>query len=1017
MKQLSILLFSILFSNCLTSQITNLEDAQGLDAGIYTFNFGEEDFDAYVDGDGWMLWLQYHHEGGTNPPLDVKDNGDNLPIYDDSPLGTDNSNDPSKWGHGSQSMAASIPDEKLLLRWQGETSDHDRIIHFESPVLGRFQSDDEPTFYPEIIDNKRLLDDHTAFLPTTSTGGTQAVFSDEALTSGSFWHFGKRRWDIGDGGRWNVDNNKNSDGSSITFEYNTIHRVWVKAGELEPEAPIISQLQALKDHINNVTILSNNDLEKIGNDISVFPDDFSSDENLINLAFVVIDDYDSEVGPLFTTSNTINGFSRTPIISPDFALQRTMLALQQVLFDFTFTPEVFDQFPQFIDGRRFESCVTFPGDVDAPSIPSTSITTIRGDFADPVGRNPIIGSSLGFDYAYRPTGLYLAPGSIVTVEVPTSLINKGFQIQVGAHSWDFGVKPNYRRLDRISKQFDINSTSIEVFNPLGGAIGIIVPLLADEGLVDISITNAVEVPFFSLKDFHETVDFDAELDKPGPWAIFETDNVLYSIPKHNIIPGEHDLKAALQEWDIALKAINEVMGRPLTSDRHDLFLISDRYIRAGAFSIGYPMVNRSTQYHIVPSTAYYIDGPLSSLWVLFHEHGHQLQISKFEGEVEALVNFPYVMAKSYGLGEDLDEAMKYSVLPETYDLDNTAIHRMISETFGSERNGTNSEMNEIRYQHRGYGHYTEIANLFSWCALKSFFEQEEIDFENGIDWGVNDQDTDDRIRRMSIAAGTDLRPLFHVFGILPDNPEELAAELAANDLVPSQILYERLQNYLDLIPANTSEFLDHALTVYPNLISDGPNGNMNFGVGWHYQKSLTYNETEANEISTILQSIIDTYYPNGEPSVDTNPIMIEEPYNGIDDDCDPLTLDDDLDQDGFPLAEDCDDENAVINPDAEEIPNNGIDEDCDGQDGVTATHEIANVEIKIFPNPVRDVLNISVNGKLNFQANLYNMKGKLIMSELNSNRMDLKSIPSGIYLLEIIDLNTNQKIVEKIINM
>jgi len=53
-------------------------------------------------------------------------------------------------------------------------------------------------------------------------------------------------------------------------------------------------------------------------------------------------------------------------------------------------------------------------------------------------------------------------------------------------------------------------------------------------------------------------------------------------------------------------------------------------------------------------------------------------------------------------------------------------------------------------------------------------------------------------------------------------------------------------------------------------------------------------------------------------------------YNGLDDDCDPDTLDDDLDGDGFLFGEDCQDNDPEVNPEAEEICGDGRDNDCDG---------------------------------------------------------------------------------------
>lgn len=146
-----------------------------------------------------------------------------------------------------------------------------------------------------------------------------------------------------------------------------------------------------------------------------------------------------------------------------------------------------------------------------------------------------------------------------------------------------------------------------------------------------------------------------------------------------------------------------------------------------------------------------------------------------------------------------------------------------------------------------------------------------------------------------------------------------------------------------------------------------------------------------------------------------NPNVNEEPYNGMDDDCDPSTLDDDLDQDGFVLIDDCDDTNPNINPDSEEIANNGIDEDCDGSDLVSDIHELANVNINIYPNPTSRYVNIDVEGNLDYKVSIYDITGSHIMSQNNTELLNVAHLVNGTYLLVILDIPSNQRIIERVV--
>ncbi|MEL6984096.1 MAG: integrin alpha, partial [Actinomycetota bacterium] len=195
--------------------------------GRFWFDFGGGAFQASVssdEGGSWVQVLQYNHEGGTNPNLDVRTAGESWPAFSAAPNGTDQSGT-SFWGHTGQAAASAIPDAAadLELRWQAETSNHGRVIHFRSPVIGEFQTDTADDFFVGgIATGHALLSGHTANLPASTTHAYSDQ-GDDVLTDFPIYRNGTYHWGIrGTGSRWEVDD-LTSDANS-----DTLHRMWVR---------------------------------------------------------------------------------------------------------------------------------------------------------------------------------------------------------------------------------------------------------------------------------------------------------------------------------------------------------------------------------------------------------------------------------------------------------------------------------------------------------------------------------------------------------------------------------------------------------------------------------------------------------------------------------------------------------------------------------------------------------------------------------------------------------------------
>ncbi|MEN8660991.1 MAG: M60 family metallopeptidase [Lentimonas sp.] len=599
-----------------------------------------------------------------------------------------------------------------------------------------------------------------------------------------------------------------------------------------------------------------------------------SDLKLIQEAFNVVNLYEETQKPLFLNSKTKSGFRRSQI--KGIELERAIFALQQGILDHSFNSENLEASPAFFKDAKFLTSTYFPGAAEPASDPTTVLKTVINASQSVNLGSPQNGEE---NPARKPTGWYLPPGSVGVVAVPSSMINTGYSIRVGAHSWDLKKKPQVKRLDRVSLVYPITQQNTLIANPLGGGVYIEVPAKATGGLVTIHSKNLIESPFFSARFFDKTNNRDwknRERSKQAPWADFESDKMMMQVPSAWIRELD-DPEMVVADYDKSMDLISTLTGRSKVRPKVVLYHQVDVVLRGSAFYPGYPQSN--VNWDPLADQAKYknhwmVRGPQHAPHVLFHEMGHAERITKFRGETEALVNFLYVAVHNKGFGLDLDTAFSRSlnINNDAVSLDQAAISRMITSNFreGKPMNITNRPGDESKYQYRGYAKYCEVAALFGWPALEKFWAQDQENYKARADFpeNVNHDPNDSRILRMSIAAGADLTPLIHFWGWHPDNASELQQAMKANQLKPSAKIYDKLNHYKKVIPMNHVEFKKHAKIMFPRVEQPGRGNNETnplFGHGWYHDWLGKYNEEHGELAQKALQEIIDTYFPDGRP--------------------------------------------------------------------------------------------------------------------------------------------------------
>ncbi len=263
------------------------------------------------------------------------------------------------------------------------------------------------------------------------------------------------------------------------------------------------------------------------------------------------------------------------------------------------------------------------------------------DFPGPVPADaPRLMRSLTIDTAvprWHSTGLYAAPGELVTVTVPAAVAEAGgFRVRVGVHSDGIWSRPKWERMPEISRRFPITATKNLVANAFGGLIYLEVPDDAGLGSITIEIKGAVAAPLFVLGETDPAAWRDEIRNAPAPWAEIAGRNMIVTT-RSSEVRNLDDPAAVAEVWDRALDLNAELAAWPPNARTSPERFVVDRQISMGYMHAGYPiMAHLDQQANLVDAEHLRFE----CNWGFYHEvgHNHQDYDWTFDGTVEVTVN-------------------------------------------------------------------------------------------------------------------------------------------------------------------------------------------------------------------------------------------------------------------------------------------------------------------------------------------------------------------------------------------
>jgi hypothetical protein len=372
---------------------------------------------------------------------------------------------------------------------------------------------------------------------------------------------------------------------------------------------------------------------------------------------------------------------------------------------------------------------------------------------------------------WHSTGLYAAPGHLVTVVRESGPPIDGMGVRIGCHTDFIGGKDQWKRVPAIATRVPIVADETEIASAFGGLLYIEVPNnpkvpgTGPSRSASFIIRGAVPAPTW----IHGTTTLeewrDRERNQPAPWGELISDRVILSLPSE-VLRDLDDPGAVMDVWTDVLAACAELAGSPPDRRRPER-MVPDVQISAGYMHSGYPIMTHMDVKEAFVSPERLLEGQ----WGFYHElgHNHQSRDWTFGGTGEVTCNLfsLYVYDRVCGKGLDSDE-LHNGIVPARR-REHIANHTGANADFATWK----------RKPFIALTMYVQLAEAFGWDAYIAVFA-EYRDLSRDERPNSDQAKRDQWMVRFSRHVERDLSPFFADWGI----PITDEARAAVADLQP-----------------------------------------------------------------------------------------------------------------------------------------------------------------------------------------------------------------------------------------